>query len=130
MPRCCVAVAVLVFLACCRPVPAADPGPGGLEFFESKVRPVFIEHCASCHSMKGKKTRGGLSLDTRADLLKGGDSGPAIVPGKPDESLLLKAVRHTGDLKMPQKGRLPDRTIADLTRWVQMGAPAPEEKTI
>ncbi len=98
----------------------------GVEFFEKKVRPVLVEHCYSCHSVQAKKKRGGLYLDSRAGLLKGGDSGPALVPGKPEQSLLVKALRHQGELKMPPKGALPAAVVADLARWVQMGAPAPE----
>jgi hypothetical protein len=96
-------------------------------FFESKVRPVLLEHCYECHS--GEKTKGGLALDTKQGWEKGGDTGPAIVPGKPDESLLIKAVRyHDDDLAMPPKkkgGKLPEAVIADLVEWVKMGAPDP-----
>jgi hypothetical protein len=96
-------------------------------FFESKVRPVLVEHCYECHS--GEKTKGGLALDTKQGWEKGGDTGPAIVPGKPDESLLIKAVRyHDDDLAMPPKkkgGKLPEAVIADLMEWVKMGAPDP-----
>ena len=96
-------------------------------FFESKVRPVLVEHCYECHS--GEKTKGGLGLDTKQGWEKGGDTGPAIVPGKPDESLLIKAVRyHDEDLAMPPKkkgGKLPEAVIADLVEWVRMGAPDP-----
>jgi len=96
-------------------------------FFESKVRPVLVEHCFDCHS--GEKSKGGLALDTKQGWEKGGDTGPAIVPGKPDESLLIKAVRyHDEDLAMPPKkkgGKLPDAIIADLVEWVKMGAPDP-----
>src|SRR4051812_24123405 len=98
------ALSTLLCLALTAPV-AAAPQAGDLEFFENKVRPVLVEHCYSCHS--GKKDRGGLRVDSRAALLAGGDTGPALVPGKPDQSLLLKAVRHQGDLKMPPKGKLP-----------------------
>jgi len=96
-------------------------------FFESKVRPVLIEHCYECHS--GVNSKGGLLLDTRQGWTKGGNSGPAIVPGKPDESLLIKAVRYTDqDLSMPPKkkgGKLPDADIVALTEWVRQGAPDP-----
>src|SRR5690348_7360897 len=78
---------------------AADPG---VDFFEKNVRPVLVQHCYSCHSQEAKKQRGGLRLDTQAGLLKGGDSGPVVVPGTPSASLLLKAVRYTDShLKMP-----------------------------
>jgi hypothetical protein len=96
-------------------------------FFESKVRPVLVEHCYECHS--GEKTKGGLALDTKQGWEKGGEGGPAIVPGKPDESLLIKAVRyHDQDLAMPPEkkgGKLKEEMIADLVTWVKMGAPDP-----
>lgn len=97
-------------------------------FFESKIRPLLVTHCYECHS--GEKTKGGLALDTRAGWEKGGTSGPAILPGKPDESLLIKAVRYQDedDLMMPPRkkgGKLPDSAIAELTEWVKMGAPDP-----
>jgi len=108
-------------------VPAAALADAGSEFFESKVRPVLFEHCYECHS--GEKTKGGLALDTKQGWEKGGDTGPTIVPGNPDESLLIKAVRyHDEDLAMPPKkkgGKLPEAIIADLVEWVKMGAPDP-----
>jgi cytochrome c553 len=108
------------------PVRAADSPDS--DFFEKKIRPLLDTHCAACH-MKGK-TRGGLSLASRAALLKGGDSGPALVPGQPEKSLLIQAVRyHKDDPKvavMPPKGKLPDPLIADLTTWVARGAVWPE----
>src|SRR5262245_7118856 len=99
----------------------------GIDFFEAKVRPVLVEHCYSCHSagIPAKKLEGGLLLDSRDGLLKGGDTGPAFVSGKPADSLLVKALRYDGDLKMPPKGRLPDTVIADIERWIGMGAPDP-----
>src|SRR5262245_29596005 len=106
--------------------PAAPPGAAGVEFFEKKVRPVLVEHCYSCHSAQAKKQRGGLLLDTREGLLKGGDRGPVVVQGKPDESLLIRAVRHADKaLEMPPKGKLPASAVADLAEWVRMGAPDP-----
>jgi len=93
----------------------ASPAPDDLEFFESRVRPVLAQECYSCHAAATKK-KGGLALDSRAGLLKGGNSGPAIVPGKPAESLLLRTVRHEDpDLKMPRNGaKLDAGTIRDL----------------
>src|SRR5438477_13148837 len=95
------------------------------EFFERNVRPVFVEHCYKCHSAQAEKLKGGLLLDTREGLLIGGDSGPAILPGSPEKSLLIKAVRYTDkDLQMPPKNKkLSDAQIADLVAWVKMGAP-------
>ncbi len=105
---------------------AAQGDPAGIEFFERKVRPVFADACGSCHSGAAKKLKGGLLLDTPEGILKGGDSGPSIVPGKPDDSLLIKAIRyHDPELQMPPKKRLPDATVADLVKWVAMGAPRP-----
>lgn len=97
----------------------------GLSFFESKVRPLLVERCFECHS-QGKKIKGGLALDSRAGWEKGGETGTALVPGKPDESLLIKAVRYSDpDLTMPPKKKLSAEEIAVLTEWVQMGAPDP-----
>jgi hypothetical protein len=96
-------------------------------FFESKVRPVLVEHCYECHSAETKQ-KGGLLLDSREALRKGGDNGPAIVPGDPEKSLLIRAVRHADrDLLMPPKNKLSDTEIAALTEWVKMGAPDPRE---
>lgn len=100
-------------------------GNEGLEFFERKIRPVLVEQCYSCHSAD-KKQRGGLVLDTREGLFKGGDTGPALVPGKPEDSLLIKALRYTDPgLRMPPKGKLPAEVVADFEQWVRMGAPDP-----
>ncbi len=95
------------------------------EFFEKKVRPLFAEKCLSCHGADAGKVKGGLKLTSRAALLEGGDSGPAIVPGAPEKSLLVTAVKYTDDLKMPPKGKLSDAEIADLTKWVKGGAKWP-----
>lgn len=94
------------------------------ELFESKVRPILAASCLSCHS---SSAAGGLRLDSREGLLKGGETGPAIVVGDPEKSLLLLAVRHTSELKMPMGGdRLTDAQIADLAAWVKGGAVWPE----
>ena len=108
--------------------PTAAPTAEQVRFFETRVRPVLVEHCHGCHGEK--KQWAGLRLDSREAVLKGGDSGPAVVPGKPGESLLVRAISHEDeDLKMPEKGRIPDRQIADLTKWVEMGAPFPSAVT-
>src|SRR6185369_16800964 len=109
---------------------AAHAADDGLAFFEQKVRPVLVDHCYECHSSTAKKVKGGLLLDTKAGWEQGGDSGkPAVVPGQPDESLLVQSVRHASDdLKMPaKKPKLPDAVIADLVAWVKMGAPDPRD---
>ena len=120
-------IGVLLFavLAVENPTPVAAPTAEQLKFFETSVRPVLVEHCQKCHGEK--KQWAGLRLDSRAAVLRGGDSGAAVQPGKPNESLLIKAVRHEDeDLKMPENSKLADRQIADLVRWVEMGAPFPE----
>jgi len=101
-------------------------------FFESKVRPVLVEHCYECHSAGAKKLKGGLMLDSRAGIIKGGDNGPVILPGQPGSSPLIRSVRHADpDLAMPPKKRIPDTAIADLEAWVRMGAPDPRtENTV
>ncbi len=109
-------------------VAAADAS--GVAFFEQKIRPVLVEHCYECHSEQAKKIKGGLRLDSRAGWVAGGDGGTAaIVPGKPEESLLIRAVQHLeDDLAMPpKKPKLPDAVIADLVTWVKMGAPDPRD---
>jgi len=110
---------------------AADPTPAQLQFFENHIRPVLAENCYKCHSQQAEKVKGGLLLDTKEGVLKGGDTGPAIVPGDPEKSLLIKAIRYTdADLQMPAKGnKLPDTAIADLEVWVKMGAPDPRSAT-
>lgn len=97
--------------------------------FESKIRPVLVEHCYECHSIESGKAKGGLRLDDRESVSRGGDSGPAIVPGKPDESLLLAAIRHDDpDLEMPpRKDKLSDAIIADFAKWIIDGAIDPRE---
>jgi mono/diheme cytochrome c family protein len=108
-----------------RTAPPSDKASEGIAFFEKRIRPLLAKHCYECHSSSAKKVRGELNLDSRAGLLKGGANGPAIVPGKPEKSLLIRAVRHIDDnLKMP-KEKLADEEIADLVTWVRMGAPDP-----
>jgi len=112
---------------------AAPIPPEQVQFFEQKIRPLLSEHCYECHSAQAKKVKGGLLLDTRKGWESGGDSGqPAITPGKPDESLLIQAVRHEDkDTAMPpKKPKLPDALIADLVTWVKMGAPDPRESEL
>jgi hypothetical protein len=90
-------------------------------FFEARIRPVLHEECFKCHG--GEKTSHGLRVDSREALLKGGESGPAIVPGEPDKSLLIQAIRQTHpDIKMPPKKKLPDTTVADFVAWLRDGA--------
>lgn len=98
------------------------------EFFEKKIRPLLLTHCMECHSEK--KVKGQLRMDSRASLLKGGETGPAVVPGKPEASLLIKAVHYKSEeLKMPPKGKLKDSEIADLEKWIKEGAVWPHSAT-
>src|SRR4051794_39032929 len=91
------------------PAFAQEPTSEQLEFFEKKIRPVLAQHCYECHSTKAKKVKGGLLLDSRTAMLEGGDLGPAIVPGDPDKSRLIEAIRYMNvDLKMPRNNKLPD----------------------
>ncbi len=104
--------------------PPGRPDPARLEFFEGKVRPVLEAHCVNCHG--AIKQKAGLRLDSRSSMMKGGDSGPAIEAGRPDSSRLIEAVRQSGDLVMPPKGKLKEGEVADLVAWVRAGAPWPE----
>ncbi len=99
----------------------ADP-----DFFESKVRPIFANNCYECHS---DSASGGLRLDSKAALEKGGRDGQVIMPGDPDKSLLIQAIKQTGMLKMPKGGKLRDDEVATLVAWVQEGAPWPAVST-
>ena len=126
---------VLLALACCVAlVPsavaladeAAQPvDPAHVEFFESKVRPVLVQHCQSCHGEA--KQEYGLRLDSRAATMAGSDEGPVVVEGKPGESKLLAVVHYDGDIQMPPKGKLADEEIAALTRWIELGLPWPDD---
>ncbi len=102
--------------------------PNQIEFFETKIRPLLSERCFSCHSAKAEKLKAGLYMDSRDALLKGGESGAAIVIGKPTESLLIDAVRYQS-YEMPPDGKLRDDEIASLVKWVEMGAPWPTEQS-
>ncbi len=98
--------------------------PHGIEFFETHIRPVLVEKCYECHSAKSKKLKGGLRLDTAERMRAGGESGPVIVPNKPDDSPLISAIRYESE-QMPPSGKLPDAVINDFAKWVAMGAPDP-----
>jgi mono/diheme cytochrome c family protein/cytochrome c553 len=121
MPR----IAIILVLFAPGLAAAAEPDPKAIEFFEAKIRPVLVEQCYNCHAGDATKLKGGLRLDSKAAWQKGGDSGPAIVPGKPNEGTLLKALRYTDGLQMPPKGKLPDAVIADFEKWIRDGAADP-----
>ena len=105
---------------------AQAPTPQASEFFEKKVRPLLVDNCISCHG--DSKANGGLRLDSLAGLIKGGDSGTALVPGNASKSRIIKAISYTGELKMPPSGKMSAEAIATLTQWVTMGAPWPGAK--
>lgn len=105
---------------------AEPPTPEQIEFFEKRIRPLFVAHCYECHGPD--RAKGGLRLNSGDAVRRGGDSGPVIVPGKPDESLLIEAVGHRSDIKMPPKEKLADAEIADLKSWVEFGAPWPADQ--
>ena len=120
----------IALLASATPSPSPAERPQDTTFFESKVLPILASHCFECHSHE-KKIKGGLALDSRAGWTSGGDSGPAILPGSPDKSLLIRAVRHTeADLAMPPKNKLNAQEIATLEEWVQSGATDPRTTTV
>src|SRR5205809_510714 len=114
------AAAAVILLSSSASLSGAEPPRAQVEFFEAKVRPVLVEHCYKCHSAQAAKLKGGLRLDTRDGLRTGGDSGPAVVPGDPARSLLLKALRYDG-VEMPPGGKLPEAVIADFQTWILHG---------
>lgn len=111
---------------------ANSPNPDQLDFFEKRIRPLLVNNCYECHSAGAKKIGGGLLLDSRIAIRKGGDSGPAVIPRHPESSLLVEAVKHARpELTMPPKKKLSSEEIADLAKWIEMGLPDPRaEDTI
>ena len=108
-------LSILIGASILERAPAADLTRDQLDFFENKIRPVLADNCYKCHSTLAEKVKGDLLLDSREGWLKGGESGQVIVPGDPEASLLIKAVRYTDpDLQMPKDKKLPDDEIADL----------------
>ena len=104
----------------------ADGAARDRDFFEKNIRPVLVRHCYECHSTKSKKIQGGLVLDSREGIRKGGDTGPGVAPGKPDESEVLAAMRYE-TFEMPPKGKLPANVLADFETWIERGAFDPRE---
>lgn len=126
----------VLFALCALRATAADTpaktgekdSPEKLAFFEAKIRPLLVKHCYECHSTESGVAEGDLRVDSRESIRKGGEHGPAVVPGELAASRLLLAVSHADeDLKMPPKYRLPDGAIADLRKWIELGAPDPRE---
>ena len=121
-------ITVVVFTICIACALANADEAGQLDFFESKIRPVLVEHCYRCHSTEAGKSKGGLLLDSRNGWQAGGDSGPAIIPFKPEESLVLLAVNHSGESsEMPPAGRLPRAIVQDIETWIKGGAVDPRD---
>ncbi|HEY7308503.1 MAG TPA: PSD1 and planctomycete cytochrome C domain-containing protein [Gemmataceae bacterium] len=121
LPFCLFFVCFVCFVVC------SSGSASEVEFFEKRVRPVLVEQCVRCHGPK--KQMGGLRLDSRESLMRGGENGPVVKVGEPDKSVLIEAVRRTGELKMPPKTPLKPETVQALTAWVKMGAPWPAERT-
>ena len=123
-----VALVAILLLGASRTAFASPPDEDGGAFFEQYIRPLLVNRCYECHSKQARKLRGGLDLEHKDGWRKGGDRGPAIEPGNPDASLLIQAVRYEDEeLRMPPRGKLPDREIALLTRWMAMGASDPRQ---
>lgn len=116
--------ALLFVVPCAFAEERTAPTKEQLDFFETKIRPVLVEHCYKCHGAEAKIVKGGLRVDHRKGLIQGGDTGPSVVPGKPNESLLLKALKYDG-LEMPPKGKLAESVIKDFETWITMGVPDP-----
>jgi hypothetical protein len=121
-----VACTVALMLSSARMAQAAEPDPATVEHFERKVRPLLVSRCGECHG--AVKQKAGLRLDSAAGLTRGGDSGAVVVPGDPEKSRLIQAVRYHGDLKMPPKGKLSAAEISDLVVWVKAGAIWPKAR--
>lgn len=127
----CLRVLLIGCLAPAAITQAQTPTPEGLRFFESRIRPALVTHCYECHSNESGKARGGLKVDSRDALLRGGDSGPAVVAKSLDNSVLYQALLYHDDgYQMPPTGKLPPATIDDFRRWILMGAPDPRATEI
>ena len=109
------------------PVFSSEPTQEGFDYFEKRIRPLLVKNCFECHGEERQKAH--LRLDSISSILAGGDSGSALLPGQPEKSLIIAAVRQgDADLQMPPKKKLTERQIADLTEWIKMGAPWPGEE--
>ncbi|HUG68303.1 MAG TPA: DUF1549 domain-containing protein, partial [Pirellulaceae bacterium] len=107
---------------------ATERAPEAVEFFEKKIRPVLVAHCYECHSATANELEGGLMLDNRAAIEKGGDNGKIVAVGEPDSSRLLTAIRYQDEnLQMPPAGKLSDAVLADFEQWIRTGAIDPRD---
>ena len=121
---------VLLTLACFAPSAIAlgeDPDVDQVEFFEKRIRPALVRYCYECHSAASQEAKGDLRLDSRDAIRQGGESGPAVVPGDLDSSLLIDAIRHES-LEMPPDQKLPGDVIDDFVKWIEGGAPDPRDQ--
>ncbi len=118
-------IAMLSLLVVSAAAAAAEPPTAeGVAFFEKKIRPVLVAQCYQCHSAQAAQVKGELLLDTREGVLRGGESGEIVVPGEPDKSLLIQALRYSNDAPaMPPRKQLPAEVIADFEQWVKLGVP-------
>ncbi len=122
--------AALLLAAYCSAQPSPAPSAEGIAYFEKNIRPLLAANCYACHSSKLASPMSGLALDSKAGMLRGGKSGlPAVVPGKPDDSLIVTAVKHTSALSMPPGKTLDPAEIDALVEWIRMGAPDPRTET-
>jgi hypothetical protein len=119
--------AILLAVLLSWPGTGASDERGDHEYFEKRIRPVLIQSCYKCHSGRTDDPEGGLRLDSRTAMRDGGESGSAVVPGKPEESLLIRALRYES-LQMPPKNKLPEEVIAHFVEWIERGAPDPRDK--
>ena len=121
-------MAALSILSLCGPLFAAENSTDGVAYFESKVRPVLVQHCYSCHSLAAGEANGGLRLDSRSAMLLGGKHGKVVNAPSPDRSLLIQAIEyHNAEIQMPPDGKIPELEIAILRKWIEIGAPDPRE---
>ena len=121
-PLCCSVVAIALLAVS---IIRAEEPRANLDYFEREVRPILVDACHKCHGPN--KQESDLRLDSREAVLKGGVSGAAVVPGQPEKSLLVAAIRHVGDIKMPPQAKLTEAQIAAVAHWVKLGAPWPKE---
>lgn len=106
-----------------------DEEKEGLELYKSKILELLTDNCFECHSTKEDRFESGLDLQFRRTILEGGDRGPAIEPGEPEDSLLILAIKYEEeDLEMPPDGRLSDEEIAEFIKWIRLGAPVPDDE--
>src|SRR5688500_10552598 len=109
--------------------PPAEPSAAQVEFYEKKIRPLLAENCYQCHSTRAKRVKGGLLLDSRAGLWRGGESGAVVVAGDPDKSSLIRAVQYADPtLQMPPDQKLAAKGVEVLLEWVRLGAPMPPDQ--